>query len=94
LDDKVAEAGIQATDAQKDALHGLLAGTESAQDAAQQIGVGVDRLEEFVRDAFVGGFNNVFRVDTALGFVGLLVAIAFVGGTLHLRRRPAAEVGR
>jgi hypothetical protein len=91
LDDKIAQAGIRATDQQTDALHGLLAGTDSARDAAAQLDVPLGRLEGFVRDAFIDGFNAVFRVDTALALVGFIVAVVFVGGTLHARRRTAAE---
>ena len=40
---------------------------------------------------FVDGIQAAFRLDAALSLVGLLVAIAFVGGRLIGRPRPAPE---
>jgi len=40
---------------------------------------------------FVDGVQAGFRLDAALSLVGLLVAIAFVGGRLVGRREPASE---
>jgi hypothetical protein len=36
-----------------------------------------------VRDAFVAGLHTAFRLDAALAFCALLVAVLFVGGTVH-----------
>ena len=40
---------------------------------------------------FVDGVQAAFRLDAALSLVGLLVAIAFVGGRLVGGREPARE---
>jgi EmrB/QacA subfamily drug resistance transporter len=40
---------------------------------------------------FVDGIQAGFRLDAALSFVGLLIAILFVGGRLFSRRRPATD---
>jgi hypothetical protein len=42
-----------------------------------------------VRDSFVTGLHSAFRLDTALAFCALLVAVLFVGGSLLHRRGPA-----
>jgi hypothetical protein len=91
LSERIAEAGVAASDDRTEALRGLLAGTDPAQEAAREIGLGTDRLLEFVEDAFIAGFNNVFRIDTALAFAGLLVAVVFVGGRLRAGQRALAD---
>ena len=40
---------------------------------------------------FADGFQAAFRLDAALSLVGLLVAIAFVGGRIVGRREPVRE---
>jgi hypothetical protein len=40
---------------------------------------------------FADGVQAAFRLDAALSVVGLLVAIAFVGGRLVGRTEPARE---
>jgi EmrB/QacA subfamily drug resistance transporter len=90
-----AAEGISASDEQLDAVHGVLAGTEGSQQVLAQFPADVaDRLLEIVRDAFVAGMQWGFRVDTALAFLGLLVSVFFVGGTLHLRRRRSGLLDR
>ncbi|MBA3718396.1 MAG: DHA2 family efflux MFS transporter permease subunit [Actinobacteria bacterium] len=77
-----AEVGSRLTDAQSDAAHGILAGTQSGNHVLHEYpGVGAELLR-FVREAFVTGFNWAFRVDAALAFVGVAIALAFVGGTI------------
>lgn len=89
-----AAEGITARREDLDAVHGVLAGTESSQQVLAQFPADVaDRLVELVRDAFVAGMQWGFRVDTALAFLGLAVSALFVGGTLRLRRRaPATDL--
>ena len=82
---------MRVTGADSDVLDDLLSGTESVQDVAARFPRVADRLTEFANDAFIAGFNNVFRLDTALALVGLFVAIAFVGGPLRLRRGKPVE---
>jgi EmrB/QacA subfamily drug resistance transporter len=79
LDEQLAQAGAQLTDAQADAAHGILAGTESGLQVQQQFPDIAHELERFVREAFVTGFDWAFRVDSALAFGGAALALAFVG---------------
>ena len=82
LDSELARVGSPLTDAQSDAAHGILAGTESGKHVLHEYpGVGGE-LVGFVREAFVTGFNWAFRVDAALAFVGVAIAAAFVGNRL------------
>jgi EmrB/QacA subfamily drug resistance transporter len=90
LDSQLAQIGSPLTDAQADAAHGILAGTQSGLQVQQQFPDIAHELEHFVRVAFVDGFDWAFRVDAALAFLGAAVALAFVGGTIRkvgLRRR-------
>jgi EmrB/QacA subfamily drug resistance transporter len=91
LREKVEGAGARIGGEQTEMLNGLLAGTDPARQVAADLDLDIDRLTEFARDAFVSGFNNVFRVDTAIAFAGLLVAIVFVGGRLGLARGGERE---
>ena len=74
-------------------VHGILAGTQSGRQVVAQFAPAVaHRLEALVRNAFITGLHTAFRMDAALAFGGLLVAVAFVGGVakhdqLHLLRR-------
>ncbi len=102
LDAHVSALGTRVTDTQSDLVHGILAGTRSARTVVAQFAPPVaHRLEGLVRGAFVSGLHTAFRMDAALAFAGLLVAVAFVGGIarhdqLHLvgrwhhRALPAA----
>jgi EmrB/QacA subfamily drug resistance transporter len=75
--------GDKLTDAQSDAAHGILAGTDSGQQVLHQYpGVGSE-LVHFVREAFVTGFDWAFRIDSALAFVAVAVAVLFVGSRLE-----------
>jgi hypothetical protein len=92
LRDSVSGTGIsRVPSSQLDAVHGILAGTESAQRAVAHLAPeAIDRIRDLVRDAFVTGFQHAFRLDTALALGGLLVTVAFVGGRLGARRAAAA----
>jgi EmrB/QacA subfamily drug resistance transporter len=83
LDAEVASAGPPLTDAQGDAAHGILAGTESGLKVLHEFPGQADRIVAIVREAFVTGFNAAFRVDAALAFVGVAIAGFFVGGRLR-----------
>ena len=55
-----------------DALHGALAGTESSTEILARFSRGVaDRLLELIRDAFAAGMQWAFRLVAALALVGL-----------------------
>jgi EmrB/QacA subfamily drug resistance transporter len=88
LDDQLTQAGVAMTDAQSDAAHGILAGTESGLQVQQQFPDIAGELEHFVREAFVTGFDWAFRLDAILAFVGVALAAAFVGDRLHPRLVP------
>jgi MFS family permease len=82
LDSHIAALGTKVTDTQSDLMHGILAGTRSGKEVVAQFAPAIaHRLELLVRDAFVSGLHLAFRVDAVLAFCGMLVAIAFVGGT-------------
>jgi hypothetical protein len=84
-----ADLGIAASASDLDAVHGILAGTDSAQEVLATYPRAVaDKLVSLAREAFVVGMQWAFRVDAALAFGGFLVALLFVGGSLHeLRAR-------
>lgn len=86
LDAEVATAGPPLTDAQGDAAHGILAGTDSGLAVLRQFPGQGARIVHIVREAFVDGFNAAFRLDAALALAGVAVAAAFVG----VRRRRAS----
>jgi len=77
------EVGTGLTDAQSDAAHGILAGTQSGQRVLQEFPGTGRELVAFVREAFVIGFNGAMRLDAALAFAGVAVAALFVGGALR-----------
>jgi EmrB/QacA subfamily drug resistance transporter len=92
LDSRIADAGLNVTDAESDAAQGILAGTDSAQAALAHFPAAVaGQITGFVRDGFVDGFRNVYIFGTVLAFLGLLVSVFFVGGRLHLRPQPARD---
>jgi EmrB/QacA subfamily drug resistance transporter len=90
LSDDVAAAGLRAGDEELDAVHGILAGTESAQQALEQLPGRDAQIVELVRDAFMEGMTVAFRVDAALALVGVVVTVGFVGGRLRPRRARVA----
>jgi EmrB/QacA subfamily drug resistance transporter len=84
LNDHLAHVGAAVTSTQSDLVHGILAGTASGQHVLRQFPAAVaERLSSLVRDAFVTGLHTAFRLDTGLAFGALLVAVLFVGGTVH-----------
>jgi hypothetical protein len=67
-----------------DALHGALAGTESSAEILARFSRGVaDRLLELIRDAFAAGMQWAFRLVAALALVGVLISVFSVGGSLR-----------
>ncbi len=82
LDANLSSLGASITDRQSDLVHGVLAGTDTGrQIVAEFPGHVAHHLTALVREAFVAGLHTAFRLDAALAFAALAVAIAFVGGT-------------
>jgi EmrB/QacA subfamily drug resistance transporter len=87
VDHHAATVATGLTDAQVDAVHGILAGTQSARAVTAQLSVPVaNQITQLVRDAFVTGLHTIFRIDAALAFAGLIVAVLFVGGKASTER--------
>ncbi len=85
------DVGPSVPDRSQNAIHGILAGTDSAKQALADFSTkAMDQVVQIVREAFAAGFHSALLLDAALAFVGFLVALFFVGGRLRLRRRPAA----
>ena len=85
------DVGPSVPDRSQNAIHGILAGTESAKDALADFTThGVHQVMQIVREAFAAGFHSAVLLDAALAFVGFLIALFFVGGRLRLRRRAVA----
>jgi EmrB/QacA subfamily drug resistance transporter len=83
-------AGAALTSADRNAVEGVLSGTDSAQQVIARFSSKVaDQLVEIVRDAFVHGMQWGFRFDAILAAGGFVVATLFVGGRL---RRGGGEV--
>jgi hypothetical protein len=90
LNSHLDKVGATVTSVQSDLVHGILAGTASGQHVLRQFPAAVaERLSSLVRDAFVAGLHTAFRLDTALAFCALLVAIVFVGGRVGEDAQPA-----
>jgi hypothetical protein len=86
------DVGPGVPDRSQNAIHGILAGTESAQDALADFTTrSADQVMQIVREAFAAGFHGALLLDAALAFVGFLIALFFVGGPLRRRRRAKAE---
>jgi EmrB/QacA subfamily drug resistance transporter len=87
VDAHLGVAGASVSDAQSDAVLGILAGTRSSAAVVTQFSPAVaHRVETLVRDAFVAGLHAAFRLDAILAFAGLLVAALFVGGAVEHER--------
>jgi TRAP-type uncharacterized transport system fused permease subunit len=86
LDSRVASASVPLTEGERDAVQGILAGTDSAKDVLERYPDASAMLLHDVRDAFVDGFQNAFRLDTALACVGVVIAVVLIGRSPRLRR--------
>ena len=76
-------AATRLSNEQIDALHGALAGTDSATTLLARFpGVVGDRLVELIREAFAAGMQWGFRLVAALALAGLVVSVLYVGGSL------------
>ena len=84
LESHLHAAGAAVTQRQSDLVRSVLAGTTPTSHAFARFSAEVaHRLELLVREAFVVGVHTAFRLDGALALGALLVAVFFVGGTLH-----------
>ena len=85
--------GTRLSGREVDALHGALAGTDSANSLLTRFPAETaNRLVELVREAFAAGMQWAFRLVALLALAGLVVSVLFVGGSLlGARRRPAAQ---
>ncbi len=83
-------AGSNLSEREVDALHGALAGTETATEIlARFSSSAAARVLELVRDAFAAGMQWAFRLVALLALVGVLISVLFVGGSLLGGRRTA-----
>jgi EmrB/QacA subfamily drug resistance transporter len=86
------DAGAGVPEHSQNAIHGILAGTESAKHALGDFTTrSADQVMQVVREAFAAGFHSALLLDAALAFVGFLIALLFVGGRLRVlpRRAPS-----
>jgi EmrB/QacA subfamily drug resistance transporter len=85
--------GTRLSGAEVDSLHGVLAGTDSANSLLARFpSETADRLMELVREAFASGMQWGFRLVALLALAGLVVSVLFVGGSLMgARGEPAAQ---
>ena len=81
------DVGASVPDRSQNAIHGILAGTDSAKQALSDFTTkSADQVLQIVREAFAAGFHSALLLDAALAFVGFLIALFFVG-------RPVAAAG-
>jgi EmrB/QacA subfamily drug resistance transporter len=92
LSSDISSLPVNVSERQKDAIDGILAGTDSARQTLSEFSSSVAaRLTDLVGDAFAAGFDWAFRFDFVLSVGGFLVAVLFVGGPLRLGRRSRQE---
>src|SRR5882757_3382030 len=85
------DVGPGVPDRSQNAIHGILAGTDSAKQALSDFTTkATDQVLQIVREAFAAGFHNALLLDAVLASIGFVIALFFVGGRLRLRRRTAA----
>jgi EmrB/QacA subfamily drug resistance transporter len=79
LRDEIAGIGVTVTDAQRFAMQGLLAGTETAQQVLRQFDAATaSRILDAANGAFVAGIANGFFLGAALAIAGFVVALVFL----------------
>jgi EmrB/QacA subfamily drug resistance transporter len=92
LAEDVRGLGPGVTPGELTALHGLLAGTETAREVAGRFGGEVAaRLSQVAGDAFVAGIQNGYRVIAVLSVLGFIVALLRVGTAAKPGAPPAAK---
>jgi EmrB/QacA subfamily drug resistance transporter len=84
LESDVSSTGASLSAGDQDAVHGVLAGTDSAVEIVSRFPQQVaDRLVDLVRDAFAAGMQWSFRIVALLALGGLVVSVLYVGGPLR-----------
>jgi len=87
LEGELSSTGASLSGDDLSAVHGVLAGTDSATRIVERFpGAVADRLVDLVRESFAAGMHWSFRVVALLALAGFVVSLLFVGGSL-LRRR-------
>lgn len=71
----------------REAVQGVLVGTESAQEALTRIPAEAQEIVALAREAFAAGMQWGFRLVAVLAVIGLVVTVLFVGGSVLRRRR-------
>lgn len=80
VDRQLASTGIMLPATERDALNGLLAGTESARQVIQQFDpADAQQLLAIAGDAFAAGVQGGLRLDAAIATLGLLLAALLLG---------------
>ncbi len=92
LSDKAQAAGTHLTEHQTAVLHGVLAGTDSANSALHQLASSVQAtITEIVRESFATGIQAGFRFVAIAAVLGFLISLFFVGGRLLPKRASATD---
>jgi EmrB/QacA subfamily drug resistance transporter len=90
LDHDAAALGVAFSASDREAVRGVLAGTDSAGTVlVHHPGEVGEQLVHVVRDAFSAGIRWAFRLDAALALAGFIVAVTLVGGAVRRRTRTA-----
>jgi len=79
LRSELAAAGPRVGEGERDAIQGILAGTESGQQVQERFAEAAARLEELAREAFAAGFQASFTLVAVLALAGLVVTVVAVG---------------
>ena len=91
VDQHLAELGVALPAAQRAALNGLLAGTDSAQQVLGQFDpAAAQRLFEIASGAFADGVRSGLRLDAGLAAIAVLLAVFLLKGVPR-RARPGTK---
>lgn len=88
VQDGIDAGHVTLTTAERADVRGVLAGTDSAQTLLAREG---QTLIDIVKDGFTTGLEWAFTLDGLLAIGGVLVAVFFVGGSLHRRNGSQAS---
>ena len=83
----ITTAGVTALDPSRSSLAGGI--VYMCQIAGGAIGLGINTAIVTSASSLADGISTAFRVDAILAVVGLIIAVIFVGGTVHLDRIAA-----
>ncbi len=86
--DQVRAESVPLSEREQNAVQGLLAGTESAQQVTNRLSsAAADTVETIVRESFGSGMQWAFGLVALLALVGMLVTVTSIGG-------PASKLWR